>query len=270
MSNKADNWVWGLDLKPIPRIVLTYLAKLADEKDESWPRIKNISEKCNVSDRTVQRILKRFEEQGLISIVPRQRSDGSQTSNCYKLHIQTDNENLSPPHDTIASPPGDSIVSPSPDTSDTPGVTQLCQGPGDTAVSPLNTSLDTSLNTQLLQEPGLKFPPQLKEFECSELQKELADMPNNLAQTLLDELAGVIESHTIKTTPIRWFSGILQSHRQGTFVPSAGINIAHRRKQVHEQREARQAPSRDHKQRAQHANHHLTAIRELIKSATDD
>ncbi|WPM27009.1 hypothetical protein OGV25_01305 [Pseudomonas sp. P1B16] len=36
-------------------------------------------------------------------------------------------------------------------------------------------------------------------------------------QRMLDELSAAIKSGTIKTTPIRWFHGVLKRYREGTF-----------------------------------------------------
>jgi len=53
--------------------------------DLPWPSKKTIAERLNVSERTIQRTLRRLQEEGLIKSDARYRSHGGQTSNQYDL-----------------------------------------------------------------------------------------------------------------------------------------------------------------------------------------
>lgn len=53
--------------------------------DLPWPSKKALAERLGVSERTIQRTLKRLQEEALIKADPRYRSHGGQTSNRYDL-----------------------------------------------------------------------------------------------------------------------------------------------------------------------------------------
>ena len=81
----------------------------------------------------------------------------------------------------------------------------------------------------------LVLPERLAECDRVAIAAMLMGFDPAAAQTLLDELAGALETpNTIKTTPIRWFRALTERFRQGKFAPAAGIHIAERR--VNEER----------------------------------
>jgi len=93
------------DLRPIPKFVLTVLGDAANEQGVCWPRIATIAEKVGVSPRTVQRAVQHLVERELITVEQRNRSDGSCSSNLYKLLLER-GDSLSPAPDRSDTTPG--------------------------------------------------------------------------------------------------------------------------------------------------------------------
>lgn len=68
MSVKVQSMVWDADIEHNQKYVLIALADQANDfGKECWPSIAYLATKCNLSDRSVQRSLKKLEEDGLIS-----------------------------------------------------------------------------------------------------------------------------------------------------------------------------------------------------------
>lgn len=65
MSIKAMSWVWEQHLASTTKLVLLALADHADDEGTCWPRINGVAAKCGVSDRTVQRVLQKAQDNGV-------------------------------------------------------------------------------------------------------------------------------------------------------------------------------------------------------------
>lgn len=75
-------------LTPTKKLILLILANYADENNRCYPSYKHIAKLAGLKDhKNVQRIIKDFAEQGLLSIEQRYTSSGGQTSNVYSLKI---------------------------------------------------------------------------------------------------------------------------------------------------------------------------------------
>ena len=71
---------------------------------------------------------------------------------------------------------------------------------------------------------------ELSKAEKISIEASLSGIPQDDAQTLIDELSAALRSpSTIKTTPTRYFGGLIKRYRGGSFVPAAGIRMAERR-----------------------------------------
>ncbi|WP_082824189.1 MULTISPECIES: helix-turn-helix domain-containing protein [Betaproteobacteria] len=241
MSIKAMNWAWEQRLPPNSKLILMALADAADEVGQCWPRVRLIAEKCCTSERTVQRVLKELEAAGFLHIERNYRKDGGQSSNVYSLSLAPPSDKSSPPSDRLA--PGGG-------TGDTPGVTQLCHPPGDRAMSPhepphrtINES-SQPLPAKVIHTPppspmpgeaekgacgALVWPSRVEPGERLVMSRMLAGIDGSDAQMLLDELAGVMATRSLKTTPERWFRAIVARYRQGHFAPSAGLAVKEKR-----------------------------------------
>lgn len=211
------NWAWAQELPPTPKLILMALADAANHVDECWPGIPLVAEKCCVSERTVQRVLREFEATRLLSARERFTAKGRRSSNMYRLHIGGENspDKLSPPKPAAKE---DGVI-----LSGT-GVTSNVILDGDKPVSPPEPLKESE------QQP-LQFPQRLSAAEKLAIIEQLAALPSTDAQAMLDELADAMATATIKTNPLRWFSGLVRKQKSGAFVPAGGIRIAARRKQ---------------------------------------
>ena len=75
----------------------------------------------------------------------------------------------------------------------------------------------------------LEYPKGLSEAERAAARKQLAAFPGDLAQQLLDELAGRIEAGAIRVTPLAYLRGMIDRACRGTFTPEAAIRVSDRR-----------------------------------------
>ena len=243
MSIKAMNWAWEQRLPPNSKLILMALADAADEVGQCWPRVRVIAEKCCTSERTVQRVLKELEAAGFLHIERNYRKDGSQSSNVYSLSLASPPDKLSPLCDRLA-PGGDTGVMPT--------VTRVTP-PGDRATSPHEPPTRT-INKSSLQLPAkvihtpphspvpgevekgacgaLVWPSRLNERERSAIASMVSGLDANDAQMLLDELAGVMATQSIKTSPERWFRAVLDRFHRGRFAPSAGLAAKEKRLRI--------------------------------------
>ena len=227
MSIRAMNWAWGQKLPPTPKLILMALADSANDLDECWPGIAFIADKCSVSERTVQRVLQQFVNTGLMMVTPRYTTAGRQTSNGYRLRLDS---TVSP--DKLSPLP--SAIEDKGDKLSGTGVTPVVTPVGDIAVSPLEPPKESE------QQP-LHFPRQLSPAEKHAVQSLLYDVNSSNAQALLDELADALEYKTIKTNPLRWFHSLVGKQKSGTFFPVGGIRIAERRRSIEKEREIAKA-----------------------------
>lgn len=219
------HWAWDQRLPPSLKLVLMALADAADDEGQCWPSVRTIAVKCCISERTVQRVMKEFKAMGLLLSESRQTSSGRQTSNCYFLNVNCYPDKLSPSH-AICRGEGDKGVA--------PGVTELCHPPGDTAVSPLEPPYEPTNEPQ--QQPAtekaksLELPQGLSDAEKLAIAELLKQVDQAVAQLLLDELAGAMQSKgTIKTSPMRWFRALVERMHKGQFYPAAGVRITQSR-----------------------------------------
>ena len=207
MSIKAINWAWDAPLPPTPKLVLMKLADAADDNDFCFPSIPHVAAKSSVSERTVQRILQDLTREGYMSVEQRFREDGSRTSNGYRLRV-----GWYPPVK----------LSPAPDTGDTGVVTSVsggrchpCHHPGDTGVRV--TITEPPINPTPQPPPAedrevdgcpasgdvngrrdLCFPGSVSEAQRRALAQQLGSLSQEIAQQVLDELAGRMKTARIR------------------------------------------------------------------------
>jgi hypothetical protein len=216
------NWAWAQELPPTPKLILMALADAANHANECWPGIPFVAEKCGVSPRTVQRVLRGFEATKLMSVSDRFTAAGRRTSNVYRLHIDgvSSPDKLSPSH-SADNNHGDTLTG--------SRATIAVTVDGDRAVSPLEPQKESK------QQP-LQFPRQLSVAERQAIAEQLTLVSTENSQMMLDELADAMLTGSIKTNPLRWFRGLVAKQTAGEFVPTGGIKFAERRKQQHQQR----------------------------------
>jgi len=118
------------------------------------------------------------------------------------------------------------------------------------------TNSISNSNTTTTTTRSLQFPRSLPSLEAEAMQAALSDIPIQDAQQLIDEIAGALQSKSIKTTPVQFLHGLIACYRAGTFKPSAGVSISARRRSVVES----EKPKSDQET----ARVHLAGIRELL------
>jgi len=233
MSNAHLNWAMRRNVAPSRKLVLLKLSDMANEKGVCWPSIANIARDCRLSPRSVQRVLRELEANGLIRVFSRHRSDGSRTSNGY-----------------VVAPDGGVVLSPSDDTHDTT-IRQHCRGGGDTDVTPLThrrtpkepplPSVDTP-HSVVAGGGGdfsvLVFPPTLSAAEVTAANTLLQGIAFDTAQQVLDELAENIKRNAIRRSPTAYLRGLVRRVHERTFVPESGLAV---RSSRHAERRAEKA-----------------------------
>ena len=229
------NWAWHQALKPVPKLVLMALADAADDQGICWPSVATLASKVGVSTRTVRRVMQELISGKLLAAEQRYRSDGSCSSNRYRLSLA-----------------GGDKLSPAPDASDTtPG--QACQGAPDTGVIP-GTTIGTqrespqphiSVTEQSDRGGGelsdLDYPKALLPAERSRAETLVAVLPTPLNQQVLDEWAGIICAGEIRASSLGCLRALVRRAQQGTFAPERALRVAQARK-VRQRAEAAHAP----------------------------
>lgn len=87
MSVKALTWAFDQPISATDKVVLLALADHANENAVCWPSIALLVQRAHVGERTVQRALQSLEDGGFIFRERRQRENGSDTSNLYRLNM---------------------------------------------------------------------------------------------------------------------------------------------------------------------------------------
>ena len=143
MGVKASCWAWGVDLAPLPKIILLAYADFANDAGTAWPSHDAIVRMTGCSRRTVQRTLREFEHLGLLIVT---EVDGRPNRVQLNLSYEADTRNEgrhgdAPPVDNrgdLSTEGCHSSVTPGGRHGDAPpnegGDTAVTRG-GDTAVS---------------------------------------------------------------------------------------------------------------------------------------
>lgn len=87
MSVKALTWAFDQPISATEKVVLLALADHANDCGECWPSVSLLMQRAYVGERTVQRALQSLENSGFIARERRQRENGSDTSNLYRLML---------------------------------------------------------------------------------------------------------------------------------------------------------------------------------------
>lgn len=218
MSIKAINWAWDQQLPPNSKLILMAIADAADEEGNCWPKIKTIAKKCSVSQRTVQRALKDFISNNFISVTARYSHEGRQVSNNYRLsYLNPYPDNLSP----SVIPQrlgGDDVV--------TPGVSRCCQGEGGSVVADLEPPHESTRESIESASLSLTLPKSLNEPQRIEILELLDGRPHAYGKMLLDNLADALDRKVIKTSPEKWFRGMLRKTDKNTSRSISGESCA--------------------------------------------
>ena len=200
MSIKAMNWAWEQQLSCSRKLVLMAIADAADDSGDCWPKVKTIAKKCNLSGRTVQRIIKMFSEEGLLELTPRFSPEGRQISNNYRLlftHRCPDKLSSSARKSQDG---GASSMSPS-------AMTELCHADTDSVVADLQPPLEPKKKTSAALRLRNTLGGEARE-RCRAL---VAGLDSSDAQALLDGMERALKQGRIRTTPEQWLWGAVRA-----------------------------------------------------------
>jgi hypothetical protein len=92
-------WAFKQTLRPAEKILLLAIADYADDEGACWPSLATLVEKTGLSERSIRTHLRTLEHFDLLTTVERRRSNGSQTSNRYVLHMD-----MTPPAKSAGAP----------------------------------------------------------------------------------------------------------------------------------------------------------------------
>lgn len=264
MSHVALAWALRQDLKPIPKFVLVVLADAANSEGVCWPRIATIADKTGISARTVQRSLQLLVRRALLSIEQRYRSDGSCSSNLYRLHI--DLGVSAPP------PPDGSVTTPCHRSQGSPDRRVMSGTTGGTDNEP---PLLQSVAEKPTADRGggeafdLIYPEELLAAERAGSERMLAVLQVPLAQLVLDEWAGIIAAGAIRASPLGCLRELVKRAQAGTFTPERGLRVARARKQQQRVEAARTGIERPELPAADENNPLVRRLRELARSQSE-
>jgi hypothetical protein len=115
MSVKALTWAFEQPISATEKVVLLALADHANESGLCWPSIAVLVQRAHVGERTVQRALQSLEDGGFIARERRQRENGSDTSNLYRLMFDRVSQRVSggvnlAPHGGVTQTGGEGVT----------------------------------------------------------------------------------------------------------------------------------------------------------------
>jgi len=235
------NWAWYQSLKPVPKLVLMALADAADDSGVCWPRVLTVAAKCNVSTRTVRRVMQTLTARDLLVSEQRYRKDGSCSSNRYRL-LLSGGDKLSPAPVAPVSGPGHPCPG-GPDTCVIPRTTSRTQTESPQPPGPSNEpDVPTPAERGSGNPSNLEYPKGLVNAEREPARQYLEDHPVDLAQQLLDELSAHMAAGAIRASPLAYLRGLVKRARAGEFEPEAGLQVVeNRRRRAHAEAAKRRA-----------------------------
>lgn len=223
------NWAWRQQLAPTAKLVLMSLADAADDHGVCWPSVPTVAIKCCVSTRTVRRIMQRLIARDLLIAESRYRPDGSCSSNRYRLQL-AGGDNLSPAPNRGDTTSGHARQDP-PDTDVSPGTTKGTVKESPQPPKPNTNPVDfESAESGCGELSVLEYPEGLSAGERGEARKKLAGLSTDLAQQLLDELAGRMAAGAIRVTSLAYLRGLIKKAHAGEFTPEVALRVAETRK----------------------------------------
>ena len=120
----------------------------------------------------------------------------------------------------------------------------------------------------------LIFPSEMLSQERAAA-RQLLQGSGDQAQALLDELAGRLQAHAVRSSPVGYLRGLIARAEDGTFLPELGPRIASERQQT--QKSAEQCHAREAEQRRQEIERttpeyqaRVRAQREKLSQLRDD
>ena len=82
--------VYKSNLPSRAKQIMFYLINRANADGTCFPSVRTIASDCGISERTIQRAMKVLLEEGFVIKENRYRNNGGQSSNLYKLQIESE------------------------------------------------------------------------------------------------------------------------------------------------------------------------------------
>ena len=214
-------WAWSKALPPTSKLVLMALADIADDLGVCWPSHPTLAAKCSLTDRTLRRVLSLLQAQKLVFIEPRFNTNGSRTSNRYRLAVDTPPDKFS----------GGMVIRGQGDGYRCPGalVTGVLQTTTEPSFEPsLQPPPPAPHRTLGPSPPGgggdLIYPKGLTPAQTQALQERLAVLTQDQAQQILDELSGRMAIEQVKN-PVRYCAALIERMERGEFSLELGLKV---------------------------------------------
>ena len=219
-------WAWSKALPPTSKLVLMALADIADDLGVCWPSHPTLAVKCSLADRTLRRVLSLLRAQKLVFIEPRFNTNGSRTSNRYRLAVDTPPDKLS----------GGMVIRGQGDGHGCPGtlVTGVLQTTTEPSLEPSLPPPPASRQTIGPRPPGgggggdLIYPKGITPAQKQALQERLTVLNQDQAQQILDELSGRMAIEQVKN-PVRYCAALIERMERGEFSLELGLKVGHAR-----------------------------------------
>lgn len=84
--------VYKSNLPSRAKQIMFYLINRANVEGTCFPSVRTIASDCGISERTIQRTMKVLLEEGFVIKENRYRNNGGQSSNLYKLQIESEKD----------------------------------------------------------------------------------------------------------------------------------------------------------------------------------
>lgn len=114
MSIRLMSQAWELNLPQTEKMVLLCLCDHANDNGECWPSIDTLARKCSVSDRTIQRTIRKLVSDGVLTA---EMSNGRK-ANSYRIDLSQPRHSVTPTecHPDTVSPLTPTMTTSNPDT----------------------------------------------------------------------------------------------------------------------------------------------------------
>src|SRR5437899_4879417 len=198
MSLIVMTWAWTVPLPPSPKFVLMALADEADDDGFCFPSHRRIAQKCSITERSVRRMIRRLVDDRYLVVLQR-FNNRARTSNGYHLAVNHPRTNCPGVQDSGVR--GDRTAMSGGSGRERPGA--LDASVRVTTTYPLvnptpqpTTHVDLEPNGVGPHASGdqgsddLCFPRVLSHVHRQALRKKLNGLHHEVAQQLVDELAG--------------------------------------------------------------------------------
>ncbi len=96
--------------------------------------------------------------------------------------------------------------------------------------APLDSQTDGTTGSGGGYGDQLVYPKGLSETERAAVEMQLEPLPVELAQQLLDELAGRMAANAIHLTPLAYLRGLVRRAQTGEFTPEVALRVSAERK----------------------------------------